>query len=224
MLGQQAAITLAVADYHKIQIAALQAKINPHFLHNSLSVIAELVSSDPSKAEAAILKLSKLYRYILNASADHIVPLDQEIAITRDYLAIEQFRCGERLQVEFEVHGAPSRVQVPALILQPLVENAIRHGVGRKVGPGTVRVEIRVEAESCSLSVQDDGPGWRGGTSSGGFGLRSVRERLNLLYRGASELSIQRNQGVKVEMRFPLRPSHEMASAEDGPGPAELAT
>jgi predicted ATPase/GAF domain-containing protein len=203
MLGQQAAVTLAISDYHKVQIEALQAKINPHFLHNTLSVIAQLIVSDTQKAEAAVLKLSRLYRYVLNASADQMVSLDQELGVVRDYLTLEQYRFGERLQVAFHVEGATDRLQVPALLLQPLAENAVRYGVARKVGVGCVCIRVQVGPTHCKMCVEDDGPGWQDGTSGTGFGLRSVRERLALLYPGQFELTIEKRSGVSVQVTIP---------------------
>jgi predicted ATPase/GAF domain-containing protein len=205
MLGHQAAIAMAIADYHRVQIDALQAKINPHFLHNALSVIAGLVISQPELAETAILKLSKLYRYVLNSSAGQVVTLDQEIAITRDYLALEACRFGDRLRVELDVSGVTGQVRVPALILQPLVENAVRHGVARKENVGTVHITVAVSATECRLRVADDGPGWHEGKGGSGFGLKSVIDRLKLLYRDDFELSIEKGAGVAVEVRFALK-------------------
>jgi LytS/YehU family sensor histidine kinase len=205
MLGHHAAIAMATADYHKAQIEVMQSKINPHFLHNALSVIAELIVSKPSMAEDAVLRLSKLYRYVLNSSADQTVTLEEEIAIVRDYLTIERHRYGERLRTSFAVTGPVSQVSVPALMLQPLVENAVRHGVAKKVGAGTVDVTILVADDRCKMRVADDGPGWVDGPPRGGFGLRSVRERLTLLYGRDFELNIERGDGVTVEVLIPVR-------------------
>ncbi|HET9932651.1 MAG TPA: histidine kinase, partial [Polyangiaceae bacterium] len=213
MLGHQAAIAMAIADYHKVQMDALQAKINPHFLYNALSVIAELVQKEPAKAESAVLKLSKLYRYVLSSSAEQVVTLEQELGIVRDYLVLEQHRFGEKLKVEFSVTGATGNVRLPALIFQPLVENSVRHGIARKLGPGCVKVTVSVGDSECCMRVEDDGPGWSGSGRKGGFGVRSVRERLALLYGGEGELTIQKSPSVVAELRIPL----DVVSRRAGP-------
>ncbi|HXJ19726.1 MAG TPA: AAA family ATPase [Polyangia bacterium] len=203
LLGHQAAISMAVADYHKVEMDALQAKINPHFLYNTLSVVAELIVKDPGTAEAAVLKLSNLYRYVLSSSSDQIVTLDDELLIARNYLTLEQYRFGERLSIEFDVVGPTAGVHVPALIFQPIVENSVRHGIARKIGPGRVRVAVVVGKKSCRLSVEDDGPGWQEPTSREGFGLLSVRRRLKLLYQDNFSLEISKGPGVRVDITIP---------------------
>lgn len=213
MLGHQAAIAMAIADYHKVQMDALQAKSNPHFLYNALSAIAELVQKDPEKAESAVLKLSKLYRYVLSSSAEQVVTLEQELGIVRDYLVLEQHRFGDKLRVELSVSGPTEKVRLPALILQPLVENSVRHGIARKLGPGCVKVSVSVGNTECTMRVEDDGPGWSGSGRKGGFGVRSVRERLALLYGGEGELTIQKSPSVVAELRIPL----DVVSRRGGP-------
>jgi predicted ATPase/two-component sensor histidine kinase len=219
LLGHQAAITMAIADYHGLQLEALQAKINPHFLHNTLSVIAELIVTDPQKAETAVVTLSKLYRYVLTSSADQIVTLAQELSVTRDYLTLEQYRFQDRLTVDMKVEGPVDRVHVPALILQPLVENSVRHGVARKLGPGKVSVHVAVEPAACLIRVADDGPGWKSPKSPSGFGLRSVEERLALLYSSGYEFKIESNAGVVITIKIPRdgmrRPRRPERSAHD---------
>jgi LytS/YehU family sensor histidine kinase len=213
MLGHQAAIAMAIADYHKVQMDALQAKINPHFLYNALSAIAELVQKDSEKAESAVLKLSKLYRYVLSSSAEQVVTLEQELGIVRDYLILEQHRFGDKLRVEFSVNGPTDKVRLPALIFQPLVENSVRHGIARKLGPGCVKVAVSVGDAECTMRVEDDGPGWSGSGRKAGFGVRSVRERLALLYGGEGELLIQKSPSVVAELRIPL----DVVSRRGGP-------
>ena len=167
-------------------------------------VVAELIVKDPDRAEAAVIKLSNLYRYTLSSSSDQVVTLEQELTIARDYLTLEQYRFGDRLDVAFKVTGRTENVRVPALIFQPLVENSVRHGVAQKMGPGRVTVEVTVTDEHCYLRVADDGPGWKEPGSEGGFGLRSVRRRLGLLYQENFELNISKSPGVCVEIKIPI--------------------
>lgn len=139
VLGQQTAVSLATADFYKLQIEAVQARINPHFLYNTLSVIAELVFKAPNGAEAALVVLSRIYRYMLGSSSTQVVGLDEELGITKDYLGIEKHRFCARLTFHIEVVGQIDDVNVPALLLQPIVENAVRHGIARKNRPWSDR-------------------------------------------------------------------------------------
>ena len=160
LLGTQAVITTGIVDYYIGEMKALEAKVNPQFIHNTLSVVAELVVSDAGKAEEALVMLSRLYRYVLESPMDRIVSLSEEVAICRDYLALEQHRLGDRMKSDITISGPADLIHIPALILQPLVENGIRHGIARKVGEGHLRVEVDVTATTCRLRVSDDGAGW----------------------------------------------------------------
>jgi predicted ATPase/GAF domain-containing protein len=207
MLGHQAAISMNNADYHRLQLEALQAKVNPHFLYNALSVISELVVAEPQKAEAALLKLAQLYRYMLTSSADNMVGLDEELRVTQDYLAIESLRFGRKLRWDLQVSGDPKNVRVPALILQPLVENAVKHGIAPKLEGGTVGLSVHVGATRCTIQVEDDGLGWGHGQPGAGVGLKTIRERLALAYGPDHKLVIRREKGVTVVVSLPLTPS-----------------
>ncbi len=203
LLGRQAAIALSNADMHRFEVEALQAKVNPHFLYNSLSVITELIGRDPAAAEDAVFRLTKLYRYMLSTPANQRVPLDKELALVRDYLELEKVRFGSRLNIEWDIEADISTFQVPALLVQPLVENAVTHGVGRNVEGGTVSIALREDGEGLRLRVSDDGPGWYAGKGGTGFGLRSVRRRLQLMYGESASLEINNERGVSVEVRLP---------------------
>jgi len=206
LLASQAAISIASARYHALQLEAAQAKINPHFLFNALSSIAELSVTHGVQAEEAIVKLANLYRYILTQSVDKLVGLDQELEIVRSYLTLEQMRLGDKLSFAVSVEGDTSAVQLPGLLIQPLAENGVKHGVVPKVGPGRVDIRVHVRAELCSIIVEDDGSGIKSTTPGTGFGLRSVQERLALVYGRAFSVAISQSPGYRVEIEIPVLP------------------
>jgi two-component system, LytTR family, sensor kinase len=182
------------------ELRALRAQINPHFLFNSLNTIASLIVSDPRKAEAMTVRLAHIFHYVLTHADRPLAPLEEEIGFLRTYLSIEQVRFGERLAVEFDLDPDTSGAVVPSLILQPLVENAIKHGIAPKVGRSTLTVRARRDHARLLLSVLDDGVGLRArgpstGENSFGVGLRNIRERLQTMYGRDAELSLQAQTG-----------------------------
>jgi predicted ATPase/GAF domain-containing protein len=203
LLASQAAISIANARFHALELEAQQAKINPHFLFNALSSIANLAVSDGAKAEEAIVKLASLYRYILTSAVDQLVALDQEIEIVRSYLTLEKLRYGNKLDCKVTTEGDVSRVRLPVLLIQPLVENSIRHGVAPKLTPGKVSVHAAVRGDRCSIVVVDDGDGGKPATSGTGFGLKSIQGRLQLRYGQRYSLAISRSNGYRVEIEIP---------------------
>lgn len=203
MLGRQAALAMTIAENHRLQLEAVQARVKPHFLYNALSVIAELTVSAPERAESAVLQLSRLYRYLLNSSVTQRVTLEQELSIVRDYLALEQARFGNGLALEWQVDEGVLGLSIPALLLQPLVENCVQHGVRRKMGPGTVSIKVGVEGSSLVVRVADDGPGWYESTSGNGLGVRTVVQRLKLLFGDLAKLEIVKGEGVAYVVTLP---------------------
>jgi hypothetical protein len=141
------------------QLAALRARIHPHFLFNALNSITELCCIAPERAETACLNLSKLMRWALNTSASTLVPLRDELALTRAYLAIEQERLGERLWVVWNTQSACEEENIVPFSLQILVENAINHGLANKIKPGTVSITVRCSPRRTLIAVSDNGVG-----------------------------------------------------------------
>jgi two-component system sensor histidine kinase AlgZ len=173
------------------ELRVLQSRTNPHFLFNALNAVAALIEEDPAKAERVLERLSSVFRYALDAGRRTSVPLREEIAAVRDYLHVEQARFEDRLVVSIEVDPDVEGVLVPPFLLQPLVENAVCHGVGGKVGPGTVRVGARREGDHLVLEVDDDGPGPGASTHSGsGTAVRDLRDRLTLLYGADASVAL----------------------------------
>jgi signal transduction histidine kinase len=166
----------------RAELAAVQARLNPHFLSNALHSVSALVATDPEAAEESLDRLGDLFRYTLEQSERRVVRLEDEWQFVKDYLAIEQMRLGDRLAVEMTLDPAAAACAVPSFALQPLVENAIRHGIGPRRDGGTVRVSARRDDGRVELLVSDDGLGADPSVvdASGGTGLRTLRQRLAL--------------------------------------------
>jgi len=193
------------------QLAALRARLNPHFLYNALHSVGALVGRDPRRADQALERLGDLLRYVLDA-ADR-VPFHREWAFVQDYLAFEQLRLGERLLVESSIEPAAGSVLVPPLILQPLVENAVRHGLADRPEGGRIALGARLERGQLVLTVDDDGTGALAGEGTG-IGVSSVRERLRVLYGDAASVEAgPRARGFGVTLRLPARNADEELAA-----------
>jgi two-component system LytT family sensor kinase len=176
--------TSLVHQLVEAELRALRAQINPHFLFNSLNTIAALVHQEPAIAEGMIVRLAKIFRHLLTQTERPFSPLAQEMDFLRAYLDIEKVRFGERLTVEFQIADSIRNCPVPSLILQPLVENAIKHGLAPKLGECRLLIGGSTEGGQIVLRVQDNGVGVRGDSkrSSTGIGMRNIRERLTTLY------------------------------------------
>jgi signal transduction histidine kinase len=190
------------------ELEALRSKLNPHFLFNTLHGIVTLVRKDAVRAERALLMFSDLLRYVLDTdkAGSDAVPLADELAFTRDYLALEQLRLGERLQVQWQVEPAAEAVEIPVLTLQPLVENAIKHAFNPRTLPGTLVISARVAAGELHLVVRDDGPGATAQPAAAGhgLGLATVARRLALLHGERGTLAVHTAPGAGFEVRVQL--------------------
>ena len=195
------------------ELRALRAQIHPHFLFNSLNSIANLVVTNPDKAETMILRLARVFRHVLVNSARPLISLREEIDFLQTYLQIEEARFGSRLMVEILVDPAVAGEQIPTLILQPIVENALKHGLGPKPGPGHLWITADTEGNQVRLRVEDDGVGPGKGaveTAAGngrakGVGLENVGLRLNALYQdqGRITMEIRQTGGTRVTILLP---------------------
>jgi two-component system sensor histidine kinase AlgZ len=177
------------------ELDALQARINPHFLFNTLNSIAALIREDPARAEAVTLQLSSLFRYTLQAPKQGLVTLEEELAIVEGYLAIEQQRLAERLTYSIDVEPSLLGIRVPPLLLQPLAENAIKHGVATAVGGGRVTVVGRRQGDRIDLTVTDTrsaGDAVSGGAPGTGEGFENVRRRLRGTFGPRADLVLAR--------------------------------
>ena len=203
----------------RAELAALQARINPHFFFNTLNTISSLLAEDPEEAEEVIETLADLFRYTFRAANAGPVPLRDEIAFTRNYLTVEKARFHERLKVEWNVDDATLDDQVPGLILQPLVENAVGHGIAKRATGGTVVIAARRNRgpegrKQLQLDVSDDGVGLDGSPRSlvqDGHGLGNVHGRLRAFYRNDdARLELMRNPagvGALVRLTMPATPN-----------------
>ncbi len=192
------------ARFAEAQNLALRMQLQPHFLFNTLNSISALVHANPEGADDMISRLGDFLRMTLEAPPDQMVPLRKELAFIRAYLAIEQVRFEDRLRVEMEIPPDLQELRVPGFILQPLVENALKHGLSDRPGGGTLRLRAFRDSEYLVLEVQDDGEGFVPGRE--GVGLANVRSRLGLIYKGRHQLSIlgAPNRGTLVSLRLPL--------------------
>ncbi|MCL4744101.1 MAG: histidine kinase [Burkholderiaceae bacterium] len=187
------------------RLQALQARIRPHFLFNSLNTVLGLMRADPRRAERTLEDLADLFRVFMRDTRE-LIPLDEEVATCRQYLAIEQLRIGDRLRVSWHLDEMPGDALLPSLLLQPLLENAVHHGVEPRLEPGEVRIEITRPGERVRVEVVNpasDGPASRPGNQ---MALSNVKERLALLYDMEAELKTTVEQGLfRLLLEFPYR-------------------
>lgn len=191
------------------QLASLRGRLQPHFLFNTLQAVAGLVDEDPGAARSMLARLGDLLRASLETSRSQIVSLRREVAFVRNYLDIQSTRFGDRLTTSVDVPEGLLDARVPSFVLQPLVENALRHGVSPKTSPGRVEVAARRQGGSLVLCVRDDGGGESPDppdTWDEGVGLTSTRQRLDGLYGDGYRMDVRARErgGVEVELRIPL--------------------
>jgi LytS/YehU family sensor histidine kinase len=205
------------------KLQALRMQINPHFLFNTLNSIAALVYVNPRAADEILGDLSDLLRRSLDSMEEQEIPLAQELEFVGAYIRIEQKRFGERLRVEQSVPDELMKALVPALILQPLVENAIRHGIEPRRGPGLISIEAKQEDKHLRLIVRDNGRGLPGADVNSsvrrGIGLANTQARLQGLYGRDQSFSFGRAepQGCRVDIHLPfhLEPVHVPAASNE---------
>jgi LytS/YehU family sensor histidine kinase len=166
----------------KAELSSLRARVNPHFLFNTLNSIASLIPVDPGKAEEMVQMLSALFRHALDSGSRDLVSLSEEIATVKAYLEIEKVRLGKRLDYSIDLDGGLEKMVLPGMLLQPLVENGIKHGIGPLKEGGRIHVRCSREDGRCKIEVADTGRGMAGEPAGDGFGLASVKERLALQY------------------------------------------
>lgn len=207
----------AQAEVAEARLAALQAQMNPHFLFNTLNTVAALVRTDAVRAEATVENLASVLRRTLDRSRHTVTTVGEEVDYVRDYLEIERERFGERLRVEWSIPDELRSGEIPTMTLQPLVENALKYGVGARIEGGRVDVRARRDGEDLILEVLDDGPGFRRGFTDG-TGLGNLRRRLEVLFGESSGtvpgavgpadprygIEVIPGQGAHVRVRIPF--------------------
>jgi hypothetical protein len=192
----------------RAELRALQAQINPHFLFNALNTLYGLVPRQASEAREMVVNLSDVFRYFLK-NEETTIPLEEELRIVEAYLQIETLRLGAKLRKEIQVDSEALRVPIPILSIQPLVENAVKHGVASNTEGGLVRLEVRVCGGGLNILVEDTGPGFRAGgpdsKTGAGVGLQNVARRLRLTYGPDAELKIDSGgDGTCVSFTVPI--------------------
>ncbi len=200
------------------QNQALRMQLQPHFLFNTLNSISALVHLNPDTADQMITKLADLLRISLEQSGQQEVPLSMETLYLERYLAIERIRFQDRLTVAFDIPEGLRRARVPSFVLQPLVENSIKHGVNARASGGHIDVRARMEGELLCLEVEDDGPGFVTPTRpGGGIGTANTRKRLQLLYGEKQSFELQSIPGKGTLARICL----PLTISDSGPLPQE---
>jgi sensor histidine kinase YesM len=221
---QEAAAARSEALRVRAELQALRAQLDPHFLFNTLHSLMALVRTDRRAAETAVERLGDLLRYVLDINRDVLdeVALADEWAFVRNYIELEQLRLGRRLQVVNDLDPESLDCLIPAFTLQPLVENAIRHGIATQPQGGQLSIASRVENETLVLEVRDNGVGAEQSavTSAAGLGLRAVRQRLDTRYGAKAGLEVETapHAGFRVRVTLPAR-----AVAEREPAIARVA-
>ncbi len=185
----------------RAELDALQARINPHFLYNSLNSIASLVHENPDKAEEMTLLLSKLFRYTTGRkTTDYFDTIENELEMVETYLQVEKVRFGSRLQFSVEVkEPGLSQLLIPKFILQPIVENAIKHGVSKMAEAGNIVVRIYEEEQWLHLCVHDNGPAFPE-TMGAGYGIKSIQDKLKLLYGELARIELHNEPAKTVNI------------------------
>jgi signal transduction histidine kinase len=190
------------------RLHVLTAQLQPHFLFNTLHAISALVHDDPKQADRLLARLSDLLRHALRSGTKVETTLDEELTFLEKYVDIQEARFGDRLRVTFQVDHDVSDARVPRLLLQPLVENAIRHGIGGRSARGSVELTARQENGTLFLAVRDDGVGFPAdGSFREGIGLSTTRARLRQLYGDNHDFALSNRPGggATVTLRIPYR-------------------
>jgi two-component system LytT family sensor kinase len=200
------------------RLAALTNQINPHFLFNTLNSIGALIRVDPDEARSVLYKLSSILRRLLR-KPEALAPLREELAFVDDYLAIEQVRFGDKLRIAREIDPETLHHPVPTMMLQPLVENSIRHGLAGQVAGGTITLRSRRENSRLIVTIEDNGAGIAEDKlkelfSNSGIGISNVNERLRVLFQDRYRMTIdsREGEGTRTQIELPLLASERTES------------
>lgn len=189
------------------ELKALRSQVRPHFLFNVLNSVYSMIPTRPEEAQEMVLRLSHLLRETLDTSDTELIPLGRELELARTYLGVERIRLGDRLTVEWSVDDELAAVLVPPLLLQPLIENAVQHGVASHPGPGIVEIAVRREHDHILLTIADSGRGDAADVDlEEGHGLAITRRRLAAAYGGAARLELGPHapRGIEAHVSLPL--------------------
>lgn len=172
----------------ELELKTIKSQINPHFIFNALNSIRALVDEDPQRARQAITELSNILRSSIQVDKEEVTTLKKELTIVKDYLSLEYIRFADRLKIEYEIDPVALDLHIPPMMLQTLVENAIKHGLSKQPGDCLIKIIARLEDKKLILKVQNTGI--LQSTETNGFGIQGTRDRLNILYRGEALFDI----------------------------------
>jgi hypothetical protein len=189
------------------ELRLLKSQLNPHFLFNALNCVRALIAEEPARAQTAVTQLARTLRYTLSSGHEELVTLEQELAIVDDYLELEGLRLGERLRVERDINRQARPVRIPVMLLQTLVENAIKHGIADLPAGGVLRIHAGVAADAFVLEVENPRPEGRRAATHEGIGVNNARKRLQLLFgsEASFDLDLSRPAWALARVRLPLR-------------------
>jgi hypothetical protein len=205
---REARLIASEASAREAQLQALRYQLQPHFLFNTLNAISALVvSQQPETATETIAKLASLLRHALNSPEIHAITLREELGVVREYLSIEKVRFGSRLSVSFDISSESEEAEVPRFLLQPLVENAIRHGVARRSNGGNVAIHARVADRRLQITIENDKPEFATDNhdQGHGVGLANTRSRLKALYGEDAIATTTQTERFRIAVSIPLR-------------------
>ena len=187
------------------ELRLLKSQLNPHFLFNSLNTIRSLIADSPARAQDAVTRLANTLRYTLNSSHDELVTVAQELEIVKDYLELESMRFEERLTVDVDIPADVRGTRIPVMLLQTVVENAIKHGIAELPAGGTLRIRAAIEGDTLIINVENPRPVASAGVAGEGVGLRNSVERLRLLFgaRARLELDLSRQNVATARISIP---------------------
>jgi LytS/YehU family sensor histidine kinase len=172
------------------ELRLLKSQLNPHFLFNSLNSVRALIADDPTGAQKAVTQLARTLRYTLTAGQEEVVSLQRELEIVADYLELESLRLGERLRIERTISDEARVARIPVMLLQTVVENAIKHGIAELPQGGALRIDADIREQALTIEVENPRPSAPLPVSSHGIGLRNAAERLRLLFGGSARLDV----------------------------------
>ena len=180
---------------NRAELNALQARINPHFLYNALNSIASLAHTSADRTEKMALTLSKLFRYNVNRESEYTTTLGEEIEMVQLYLEIEKQRFAERLNFSIDADKQLYNRQIPRFLIQPLVENAIKHGISKITSEGIIKLKVYEKNDGFCIEIHDNGPAFPIDSLVNGYGLQNTYDKLNLVYKRPYELKFINNDG-----------------------------
>lgn len=194
----------AVKDF---ELKTLKSQLNPHFMFNALNSIRALIDEDPKSAQTAVTKLSNILRYSLKIERNETVPLDEEMQTVADYLALETIRLEERIKYKITVDPKASKIEIPPMMIQTLVENGIKHGIAKRTNGGEIFVTTKLENSNLYVSIKNSGQIDDDLLKqSNGFGISNTKQRLSLIYGDSAKFEIKNNadDSVSAQITIPI--------------------